>query len=298
VPGRSTLHRIERFVPWLLRVAWIAVVLLAIPALDGAFEGRSDSVHDVARIVGAALWVIGVAAMAVPAVVSLTATRVVVPLAVPVSLATAFGGADVAVAASFVASALAATFLAASAPLGRAFVQASAYGDEDRHLLRPPLAYLAAAALTWVLWAGAVLTGPLLLADRRWVIGGITCAIAVAGATWAWRRWHKLSRRWFVLVPTGVVVHDQLVLGETLMVRRNDLTALRLAPAGTEALDLTGPAAGHAVEVVTRGSTTAILAATPKTPRGRVMHFTACLVSPTRPGQLLGAARERHLPVG
>ena len=298
MPARSTAHRIERFVPWLLRGAWLAVVVLAMPALDGAFENRSDSVHDVARIVGAALWVIGVAAMAVPAVVSLTATRVVVPLSVPVSLATAFAGADAAVAALFVASALAATFLAASAPLGRAFVQASAYGDEDRHLLRPPLAYLAFAALTWVVWAGAVLVGPLLLADRRWVVGGITCALAVAAAAWAWRRWHTLSRRWFVLVPTGVVVHDQLVLGETLMVRRNDLTALRLAPAGTEALDLTGPAAGHAVEVVTRSPTTAIMAATPKTPRGRVLHFTACLVSPTRPGQLLGAARDRRLPVG
>ena len=85
--------------PWLLRGAWLAVVVLAMPALDGAFENRSDTVHDVARIVGAALWVIGVAAMAVPAVVSLTATRVVVPLAVPVSLATAFAGADLAVAA-------------------------------------------------------------------------------------------------------------------------------------------------------------------------------------------------------
>jgi hypothetical protein len=124
------------------------------------------------------------------------------------------------------------------------------------------------------------------------------CVLAAAGAMWAWRRWHTLSRRWFVLVPTGVVVHDQLVLGETLMVRRTDVAALRLAPAGTEALDLTGPAAGHAVEVVTRGPATAILAATPKSPRGRVMHFSACLVSPTRPGQLLAAARERHLPVG
>ena len=66
---------------------------------------------------------------------------------------------------------------------------------------------------------------------------------------WAWRRWHKLSRRWFVLVPTGVVVHDHLVLAETLMMRRNEVVGLRLAPADTEALDLTGPAAGHAVEV-------------------------------------------------
>jgi hypothetical protein len=285
-------------VPWLLRGAWIGVVLLAIPALDTAFEDRSDTAHDVAGVVGAALWLIGVAAMAVPAVVSLTATRVVVPLAVPVSLTTAFGGADAAEAAAFVAIALVTTFLAFSSPLGRAFVQASAYGDEDRHLLRPPLAYLLAAALTWMLWAAAVLAGPLLMADRQWVLGGILCALAAGGAMWAWRRWHKLSLRWFVLVPTGIVVHDQLVLGETLMVRRTDVAALRLAPAGTDALDLTGPAPGHAIEVVTRSPATAILAATPKAPRGHVMHFTACLVSPTRPGQLLAAARERRLPVG
>ena len=148
--------------------------------------------------------------------VSLTATRVIVPLAVPVSAVTAVAGASAAVAAAFVATALAATFVAGSAALGRAFVQASAYGDEDRHLLRPPLAYLLAAALTWMLWAGAVLTGPMLLADRRWVLGSAVCVLAAAGALWAWRRWHKLSRRWFVLVPTGVVVHDHLVLGETL----------------------------------------------------------------------------------
>lgn len=284
--------------PWLLRGTWIGVALLALPALDAAFEDRSRTAHDVARLIGGALWLIGVAAMAVPAVVSLTATRVVVPLAVPVSLATAVGGADAALAAAFVAVSLVSTSLALSAPLGRAFVQASAYGDEDRHLLRPPLAYLLAAALTWMVWAGAVLTGPLLLADHQWVLGGILCTLAAGGALWAWRRWHKLSRRWFVLVPTGVVVHDQLVLGETLMVRRGDVAALRLAPAGTQALDLTGPASGHAVEVLTRSPATAILAATPKTPRGHAMHFTACLVSPTRPGQLLAAARERHLPVG
>jgi hypothetical protein len=236
--------------------------------------------------------------MAIPAVVSLTATRLIVPLAVPAAVVAAFGGAGAGLAAGFVGAALAATFLAAGAPLGRVFVQASAYGDEDRHVLRPPQAYLAAAVITWVVWAGSVVTAPLLLADQRWVIGPIVALIAVAGGAWGWRRWHRLSRRWFVLVPTGVVVHDHLVLGETLMIRRNELAALRLAPAGTEALDLTGPAAGHAVEVVTRSPTTAILAATPKTPRGTVMHFTACLVSPTRPGQVLGAARQRRLPVG
>ena len=298
MPGRPSTPRTERIVPWALRGTWIVLVLLAIPAIDAACEGRPDSIHDVARIGGGALWVLGVAAMAVPAVASLTATRLLVPLSAPASLLTALGGAETAVAVAFVAASLAASFLAASAPLGRAFVQASAYGDEDRHLLRPPQAYLAATLLTWTVWAAAVLSGPLLLADGRWMFGGIVSAIAIAGVAWGWRRWHRLARRWFVLVPTGVVVHDHLVLGETLMIRRNELAALHLAPAGTQALDLTGPAAGHAVELVTREPTTAILAATPKTPRGRVLHFTACLVAPTRPGQLLRAANARRLPVG
>src|SRR5262245_42834968 len=173
--------------------------------------------------------------MAVPAVVSLTATRVVVPLTIPVAGAAAIGGADTVPAVGFAVAALAATFLADSAAIGRAFVQASAYGDEDRHLLRPPLAYLLAAVIVWVVWAGPVIAGPLLLADRKWIAGAVSCVVASAGAVWAWRRWHRLSRRWFVLVPTGVVVHDQVVLAETLMLRRPEVAALRLARAGTDA---------------------------------------------------------------
>jgi hypothetical protein len=298
VPDRPPAPRTQRIVPWLLRIAWVGVVFAAVPALDDAFDGRSDTVHDVARLVGGGVWLVGVAAMAIPAVVSLTATRILVPLSVPVAFATAVAGAGTAAAVGFVATALLATFIGFSAPLGRAFVQASAYGDEDRNLLRPPLAYLIACVVTWSVWAAALITGPLLLADHRWIAGGALCAIATGGVLWAWRRWHRLSRRWFVLVPTGVVVHDHLVLGETLMLRRADVAGLRLAPSDTEALDLTGPATGHAIEISTTGATTAILAATPKTPRGRVIHFSACLISPSRPGQVLAAAGARRLPVG
>jgi hypothetical protein len=282
----------------LLRVAWVVVLVVAVPALDGAFQDRSRTALDVARGAGGAVWLAGVAAMAIPSVVGLTATRAIVPLSVPAAIATGIGGAAVPEAVGFVVAGLAATFIACSAELGRAFVQASAYGDEDRHVLRPPLVYLVACAVTWIVWAAALLAGTLLLADRRWVFGGVCSALAVAGAVWAWPRWHKLSRRWLVLVPTGLVLHDHLVLGETLMIRRDELTGVRLAPAGTEALDLTGPAPGHAVEVSTGAATTAILAATPKTPRGRAIHFTGCLVSPTRPGRFLAESRARRLPVG
>jgi hypothetical protein len=289
---------VRRAVPWLLRISWVAALVIAGPALDSAFAGRPDAVHDVARAVGGALWVLGVGAMAIPAVVSLTATRAVVPLAVPISIAVAVAGADLPEAVTFMAIATVSTLIACSAELGRAFVQASSYGDEERFPLRPPLAYLVASIATWLVWSAAVLAGPLLLADRRWVLGGVGTALAIGLAVWAWPRWHKLARRWFVLVPTGVVVHDHVVLGETLMVRRHELAAVRLARADTQALDLTGPAPGHAVELVTNESTTAILAATPSTPRGRVIHFTACLIGPTRPGQVLTAASARRLPVG
>jgi hypothetical protein len=95
-----------------------------------------------------------------------------------------------------------------------------------------------------------------------------------------------------------LVIHDHLVLAETLMLRRAEIGRLHLAPAGTEAADLTGPAAGHAIEILTTESVTAIRAATPAKPTGTAIHLTACLVSPTRPGAALAAAGARRLPVG
>ena len=104
-------------------------------------------------------------------------------------------------------------------------------------------------------------------------------------------RWHRLSRRWLVVVPVGLVVHDPLVLGETLMLRRNEIGSVALARASTEAADLTGPAGGHAVEISTTQPVTAIFASTPSEPGGRAIHLTACLVAPTRPGRAIAAVR-------
>lgn len=297
-PGRlgTVLPRsIERRIAWVLLVLWVGVVWFADAAIGSAAGG---DVASAARIAGGVVWLVGVAALAVPAVVTLTVARAVVPVSVPAAVVAWAGGADAVDAVPFLALAVLATVVVGSAELGRAFVQASAYGDEDRYLLRPPLAYLVVSAVAWLLWAACLIAGPLLLADRRWVAGGVLTAVAVGLAVWSAPRWHRLSRRWFVIVPVGVVVHDHLVLAETLMLRRQELRGLHLAPAGTDALDLTGPASGHAVEVVVHEPATAILAASPAEPRGKVVHLTGCLVSPSRPGRMLLAARERRLPVG
>lgn len=288
----------ERVLPWLLRAGWVAMAVVAAAAIDEATAARSAPVHDVARFGGAALWLAGVAAMAIPSVVGLTATRIVVPAAVPAAVLASIAGARGASGVGFVVAAVAVTVVACSADLGRAFAQGSAYGDERRYPLRPPAAYALATVVSWGVWAACLLAGPLLLAARQWVPGAVLTLLAAAGLLWGWPRWHRLARRWLVVVPAGLVVHDHLVLAETLMLRRTEIAALRLAPADTGALDLTGPAAGHAVEIVTREAVTAILGASPREPRGRPVHLTACLVAPSRPGRALAAAAERRLSVG
>lgn len=289
---------IERVLPWLLRLTWIGVLAVGGAAIDSATADRSDAVRNLARSGSGAVWLVGVIAMAVPAVASLTATRSIVPIAVPTAVTCLAAGADSIEGAAFVALSLVAALLASSGELGRAFIQASAYGAEDRFPLRPPAAYLMATGATWAAWAAGVLAGPLLLATHRWIVGGAITALAVGGTFWLWPRWHRLSRRWFVIVPVGLVVHDQLVLAETLMLRKPELASVRLAPRGTGAADLTGPASGHAIEIVTREPVTAILAASPQHRSGRPIHLSACLVAPTRPGEVLRAAARRRLPVG
>lgn len=287
---------LDRSLPWILRLVWVVVLVVGGAAIDGATT--DPHVGDVTRYAAFGGWLIGVFAMAIPAVASLTAVRIVVPLSVPVAVVAAAAGAASSDAAAFVTTSLVATVLACSADIGRVFAQASAYGDEDRHLLRPPAAYALASIVTWAVWAFLVIAATLLLAHDRWIPGGLAAVGALAGGWLGWPRWHRLSRRWFVIVPIGVVIHDQLILAETVMLRRQELAGIRLAPVDTEAADLTGPASGHAVEISTHESTTVTYAATPKTPRGTVIHLRSCLVAPSRPGRALQAAAARRLPVG
>ncbi|CAN5453546.1 hypothetical protein BH23ACT3_BH23ACT3_07090 [soil metagenome] len=289
---------VQRWLPWLLRLAWIATGVAGSAAVSDAVDGRSTGVELVATWGAAAGWVIGVAAMAVPATLSLTAARVVVPLCVVAAVASLVGGAPAGPGAVFLGMAVASTAVALSGELGRAFVQASAYGDEERFPLRPPLGFAVAAVLAWILWSAGLVTGALLTGAQIWVAGIPLVALAAVGAVVLGRRWHLLSRRWLVFVPAGLVLHDRVVLGETLMLRRSQLDRLRLAPADTEALDLTGPASGHAIEMTVREMVTVLLPSSTEHPNGRAVHVRAFLAGPSRPGSALAAARRRRFPVG
>ena len=301
-PGAVPTPRADRAVwlPWMLRVTWVATAAVGWPAVTSAVSERSDGVDAVASIGVVVAWVAGVVAMAIPATVSLTATRVIVPLAPVAGVGALFGGGDTADGVEMMIVGALASLVAMSGEFGWLFVQASAYGDEERHPLRPPLGFAAAAVLAWIVWAGALIAGPLLLAARAWIPGARRDGRSpFVGTATLPSRWHQLSRRWLVLVPAGLALHDPVVLGETLMLRRSEVAWIRLAPADTDAADLTGPATGHAIEVGTD-------AARDGSPRSDPAAATRSGDPPHRlphepDASRASAARQparRHLPIG
>lgn len=275
---------------WGPRILWLVVGVGGAWSIGDAVDGRSAAARTTVTVSAWLVWGIGVVALVVPSTLGLTVMRMVSALACGAAAVSWAGGASPVLGGGFVACTLVCGLLVAGADFGQRCVQASAYGDEQRFLLRPPAAFLLPVAVAGLIWVAVVLAAPLLLASGRWIIGGLV-AIVAALLTWLLLpRFNTLSRRWLVLVPVGVVVHDQVVLAETLMVPRPDVVGIDLALAGTEAADFTGPAAGHAVEIGMRSMVTALLAPTKAKPRGTALHVQSFIVAPTRPGAVLRAA--------
>jgi hypothetical protein len=284
----------DRLGPWPARVTWIVLPLVAGPALGDALDGASRPVQLVASL---GLWIgwAGVlVATLVPSTVSLTALRVAAPAAVVAALAAAVTGGvegtDVVAVTGAVLAALAAFWPVTT----ETFVDGSSYGDERRLPLRVPAPLLVGPVeAVWALVAAGVTAGPLLLADRQWALGALVLAVGLPVAWWGLRTLHTLSRRWVVLVPGGMVLHDPLAIVDPVLVRRASVRSFGPAPADTDALDLTRGALGLALELrlsepvpllVVRG-------------RGSSESVSAdhLLVTPARPGALLVEARRRRL---
>jgi hypothetical protein len=140
--------------------------------------------------------------------------------------------------------------------------------------------------LTWAATVAGLVAGPLLLAAEAWVLGVLATAV---GGTIAWfgvRALHRLSRRWFVFVPPGVVLHDHLIAGEALLFPKRMVRSVGPAASDSTATDMTGRARGLVFE----------LQLTERT-KVRSEDTDRLLFSPARPGALLREARERGLPV-
>ncbi len=283
---------------WALRATWAVLPVVAGPALDAALSGRSRPVQLTASTGLWLAWAAGLVATLVPTTVALTAIRLLAPGALAAALWAWVAGASSGRAALALAGACVVVVLAMSAELGRTFVQGSAYGDEARFPLRPPAWLLGVLPVFWVIMAAGIVAGPLLLAARQWVAGAAAMAAGWPLALLFARRLHRLSRRWLVVVPAGIVVHDDMALAETLLLRRPQVGRVTLARVGTKATDLTVGAVGMAVEIDLAEAVALAPARDRRQPSAPQARAEALLVSPTRPGAVLEECALRRFPVG
>lgn len=273
---------------WLVRLLWIVAALM-----PNTFDAVADSTGDrLATTLTVQTWIVwSVVALATWVLhpVSLTVIRVFAPIvAIRLAIGVAFDDfAPLGIVAT--AAALAATLVAFSGEYGHRHVQAAAYGAEVRHLLRIPTPLVAPTLVGWLILAVSFGTAPALLASGSWLLG-VPTAIVAALALWRLvPRLHRLARRWFVHVPAGWVIHDDVVLQENLLLKKHMITSLDRALAGTEALDLTGLTRGVPLEVQLRDVTDVRL--TPLAARlnhtDDALHARALLVAPSRPLDVL-----------
>jgi hypothetical protein len=283
--------------PWPLRVLWLTLPFTVGPALGQALDGSSRPVQLVAAAIAWAVWAVGIVATLVPRTIGLTYLRIAAPTVFVVGVWAAATSDEVAVAAIAAAGAALALVVVLLPTTGDLFVNGSAYGAERRFALRPPAALLfGPVEIVWALVAAGALTGPLLLAARMWVLGGLATAVGIPLVVFGARSLHQLSRRWLVMVPAGIVIHDPTVVVAQLFNTR-DIATLRPAPADTGAYDLSGGAPGLALELQLRDTVTLELRQRGRA-RPTMIHATAVMFTPTRPGAVLREATGRSIPVG
>ena len=237
---------------WVARVAWVALALIPsgiAPTL--ASHGRSAQV--VFTLGAWALWGLGTLAIFWLSPYSLSALRMLAPLAtaglvgfVFASLSTYadVGLGDVAWPLVGVAVAVLALVCIFLPTFGSLHVQASAYGDEKRLLLRVPAAQVAPIVVSYVVMVAFPVATLFAVGGEVWWLAALSLVPSVFLFRVVVKSLHRFSRRWLVVVPAGVVVHDELLLAETFMVRTSSVTRVELSATSGEALNLSGDVAG------------------------------------------------------
>ena len=276
---------------WLLRVATLASGI-TVPLL----ADRLDRISTASSLLAiTSLWITWAAVLLcvlVPSSVSLTAIRLIAPGHLAVTAVVAVGALidDVdAVHVVAIVPTLLTTIVAMSADVGSNFVQSSAYGDEFRVPLLPPPAFALVLVLGWIIWIASLLVGALALTHEAWIAGGLLIA---CGALLSWflpSRFHRFSRRWLVVVPAGLVLHDHVVLAETAMFTRTSIRSIDIARGHVDTADLSGGAHGRGIAVELADFDTVVLAATSNRPGGSALHVKSWWVRPSRPGRLISA---------
>jgi len=279
--SKHPVFRPERIVVSVVLAAWV-VLALSSPWQTIA-DDASRSVSWVLLTWSWLLWTAVGASLLVPSPMSLTIVRIVVPLSVVVSVV---ASQPLAIFCSVVA-----LIVCASPVFVDSMVQGGAYGDETRFALRTPLPYVVPAVIAWLLFTTAIIGGSLFLAAREYVVGAILVAIGIFLSRTIPQRLHRLARRWLVIVPVGIVVHDHLVLHETIMAHTEKILSAARASNVGEAADLTGGVIGDRLTIALTEADKVVLSAITAKTLGttEALHVKMFCIAPRRLDAALSA---------
>jgi hypothetical protein len=295
----------RNFGRWATAAIWLILPFVAGPCLADALTPTGLLFQHTSTIGLWTFWGLGLIAALVPSTVSLTVIRIIAPASLIAVIWAVLASSDQADASSSVALAITSlvSVVALSAVVGDRFVNGSSYGDERRMPLRAPTPLLfGPIELAWMIVVGGLAAGPLLLADRRWLIGAIVLLLGWPAAAVCVRALHGLSQRWLVFVPAGVVVVDRMVLADALLVQRQRIATISIvdmeSPEGTDT-DLTAGAPGPRLRIAL-SSPELIVPAISRLRRSEPIapyEVASVLTVPSRPGWALIEARGRRLVV-
>jgi hypothetical protein len=231
-----------------------------------------------------AMWVIAAFAMWILHPISLSAIRIAAPGVAAIALSrlpnSNFEPIPVATATLTVIALL----LIYTSDYGSAHVQSGAYGNERRDLLRMPVSLILPTFLAWTVLFALLVSVDSFATQRQWLAAGGTGMVFAAAMWKLGRQLHRLSRRWLVRVPAGWVVHDGVLLAENLLIRTHQIVGMKMAPADTEAIDLSGVTRGIPIEISLRELTdvrlSPLLSKITKTVD--VLHVKQLLIAPNQ----------------
>lgn len=266
--------------------------------IGSALDDNDAMTENVWTITAWLIWGGGIFLLLLPSVISLVVFRIISPATTVGALVLLLAGdntsgSDMLLLAVGFAGALATALIAMTAEFANHNINATAYGNERRFLLRPPVAFVLPTLLAWLLIIGPVAATIAFIAAERWV-PAVLCGIpSLVLATSLPMRISRLATRWLVIVPAGLVIHDKIVLGETAMFKRFAVIDVALATSESESADASGITWGIPLQINLRDADTLVFAADKEHPRGRAIHTLSVLVAPSRPGQFMKTWNKR-----
>ncbi|HJO40288.1 MAG: hypothetical protein QF837_02840 [Acidimicrobiales bacterium] len=291
-------RRSESVATGIMRVIWISLPLLCGPSLADSFNDFKLLLRTTVSISLWTFWVLILLSTLIATPISLAIIRIGAPAAAALSLWSALETSGSVSGIIGLAASVIAACVALSAPLGDRFSDGASYGDERRFLLRAPgPVLLLLGPLAWLTSVAGLTVGPILLLNKNFLFGSLISLCGFPLAALASNAIYQLGKRWLVLVPAGILLHDHLSVGDPTLIPRNQLANFSPAKVETNALDLSQNSFGLSLEIQCLTPLSMMLRTGTRKTTNETSIVESFLINPVRPNVLLAEAQKRGLRV-